>query len=1500
MGVRLSLLAPQAQTVALRSYIDVLPGYVFLEVINDSRFLKTVKAYDTNSKVPVIIKVFIKPTLVSIKLSDTIDVLQQESTKLGTYQNVLPYFKLIDTDLAGYMVRQLIRSNLFDRLSLRPFLCPIEKLWFVFQLLKAIDLLHNDLHVCHGDIKTENILVTSSDWLLLTDFSNNIKPTFLPDDNPSEFVFYFDSSNRRSCYLAPERFYEKGSPPDKNKKLTAAMDLFSLGCVIAELYLDGEPTFTLSDLFKFKKDERFEPNLSSIPNYEVRSVVVKLLSRNPNHRPGASEILRDLRGLVFPEHFYEFLHPFMTVINDTDSFVPTDDYLSSSDLRLEKIYTSFDKIITDLDLRYENKPTTDDQPEFPYINLNLKGLPKNYQVRGTRTPSSDTENKSALLILNLICSLVGSLRQPESKVKACELILALSEKVDDEAKLDRALPFLFHLLEDYVEHASFASTRQFLNPDTQGNGASIQSNAGFTENTSLSTRVACTALLCATNILETCTSINAINANVFPEYILPSLRNLGYLSSPYADEISYIRSTLATCLPYLARIADRFYTLSRGFQAPETGGNLALNQEELENQNPRNGFKASLFHGFKDLTEALLTDQSLGPRMCLIQHILPLCHFFGADKTNDLILPHLLTYLNDSSYQLRLAFLSAVLKIGPFIGALSFEQYLSPLLFQALGDHEPLVVLKVLQILYVFLDTKLINRSDKFNVLSVYREVLVSCVTLLLQPNEWIRQSVLNIIIVIAEDLLEANKFCFLYPIIKSYLSYDVSSFTWDSLYPCITKPLSPQTYNLALVWSSNATNKSYFWNQKSISAISQANGRKKHISFNKNMGKSVFIPQSGSSNTVGIEKESADIPMSSEDRQWILKLRSLGLEERDLWKVFALKSHFLSYNRSKQSSDSLNNTEFELAENMNLPPSTIFFDVCYKSEDINGIYKKTDQSGGPDSLEALSNRSKGDLNSLILPGKSKAKASTQTVEANVMGELETTVNGAPDKSHHHHPHPTGGDKSTSHRVFSVSELKIISASMRHNYEGPNPFIKYYLQTISFSPTVDDFPEFGPVIKGSQESTSLPVEFSKKDLLVAQINSNSETHKLDAVTKIAVAPTSEFFVTGSKAGKIKVWDTSKLDLNTMARNPSLSIEMGAAVTDIVFMPHRFVFAVLTGDGRVTVFRVQLTRNKSHRIIKYVKLISLRHAQLEEGVALLLDFVTINSTTMLLAATSACQILCYDCITMAVKFQLQNPLAFGQLTSFVVSKSHDWLLAGSSEGVLTLWDIRFEIRLKSWRMELDGAEPMKSPIRKIMLVPPPSRHSTEKRSSVNAYVAIIGGAGQPDITIWEVPGFKCCQIYTANETSPKIKSYTLKECEPLQELKIEDMLRAFSFNSDTVDKSFRCLTYVGRDGASPNREGYFVLVTDDSRCILWDLQDISESKLYQTEQETTFTKSAVSLELEISYEKMVSGTHRSHAHSSGGRHDAVKDVGVLFKSSYMLVTAERNGTLNVYR
>jgi phosphoinositide-3-kinase regulatory subunit 4 len=193
-------------------------------------------------------------------------------TRYAQCTNCLPYSNLIILDKAAYLFRQHIKYNLYDRVSTRPFLTDIEKKWIAFQLMCAVNEIHS-LQIVHGDIKTENVLINSFLWVSLTDFAS-FKPVYLSQNHPSaDFNYYFDTSRRRTCYLAPERFsqpvkltasstsdYSVGGtnsdadliqPPNPND-FKCSMDLFSLGCTIAELFME-RPLFDFTQLLAYRE-----------------------------------------------------------------------------------------------------------------------------------------------------------------------------------------------------------------------------------------------------------------------------------------------------------------------------------------------------------------------------------------------------------------------------------------------------------------------------------------------------------------------------------------------------------------------------------------------------------------------------------------------------------------------------------------------------------------------------------------------------------------------------------------------------------------------------------------------------------------------------------------------------------------------------------------------------------------------------------------------------------------------------------------------------------------------------------------------------------------------------------------------------------------------------------------------------------------------------------------------------------------------------------------------
>jgi len=118
------------------------------------------------------------PSLMSVSQHPSIQNYENELRRIrklvgnpNTHPNVLPYQSVlvgapVARDRSGnmyqtvYLLRQHCMMTLADRLATRPFLTKIEKSFMGYQILRAVQSIHNS-GVCHGYISTRNIVVTS-------------------------------------------------------------------------------------------------------------------------------------------------------------------------------------------------------------------------------------------------------------------------------------------------------------------------------------------------------------------------------------------------------------------------------------------------------------------------------------------------------------------------------------------------------------------------------------------------------------------------------------------------------------------------------------------------------------------------------------------------------------------------------------------------------------------------------------------------------------------------------------------------------------------------------------------------------------------------------------------------------------------------------------------------------------------------------------------------------------------------------------------------------------------------------------------------------------------------------------------------------------------------------------------------------------------------------------------------------------------------------------------
>ena len=305
----------------------------------------------------MIVKVYLKrqPPIELEEYFKTLTMLQKNLNSIQN-SNVIPFQYFCETDKAAYLIRQYFSHNLLDRLSTRPFLSMIEKKWIAFQLLMALEQAHFQ-GVCHGDLKCENVMVTSWKWIYLTDFAI-YKPTYIPEDDPSDFYFFFDSSATGTCSIAPERIVNLKKFKVGQIEPLPSMDIFSLGCLLAELFLEM-PLFDFPSLLRYRSgdDDPLDP-VFRIPNQDVRNLILHMLNRDPSKRYSASQYLIEWETRGFPKPFL-VLHGYISRLMT----MPPDRIIRE---------TNNDRSLLTHYFVSPSKESNDPSPSFP-LHLSLEG-----------------------------------------------------------------------------------------------------------------------------------------------------------------------------------------------------------------------------------------------------------------------------------------------------------------------------------------------------------------------------------------------------------------------------------------------------------------------------------------------------------------------------------------------------------------------------------------------------------------------------------------------------------------------------------------------------------------------------------------------------------------------------------------------------------------------------------------------------------------------------------------------------------------------------------------------------------------------------------------------------------------------------------------------------------------------------------------------------------------------------------------------------------------------
>ncbi|KAJ7835392.1 hypothetical protein B0H14DRAFT_2796790 [Mycena olivaceomarginata] len=1210
-------------TAALDSFVAELGTDIIYEKgLGSARFLKTVKCRHHNGY--MVIKIFIKP--------------DPDSDREA----------LTDIANAGYIIRQWVASNLYDRISM------IEKKWIAFQLLNALRDARNR-KVSHGDIKSENILVTSWNWVYLAK-----KSKIAMDENEGK----------------------------RDGKVTEAMDCFSAGCVIAELFLEGAPLFTLSQLFKYREGEySVDSYLGAIEDEGVRNVIKQMISLEPTARPTFDTLLHTSRGTVFPRIVLLVPPQLPTPVGIAPSIsgsalrpsalnpgalpgtdTPPDMLPSDSDHRMERIWSDYESVepylvpdtvedtVMDVKVEY-NSTTSMSKPFQDIIPVELHIPNRDSKLRGAlQSGPRAAEDGPALIILALVTANIRNSSLPSSKVRALDVFLALSSHLTDEAKLDRMVPYIVELLHD--DSAT----------------------------------------------LMMVTVITPSNASIFPEYIIPT-------------SIS-VRCTYAQCIAQLADTAVRYLEMG---QALKAHGTFKLSPEAQEYDHAR--FEVSYEASMQDLQNniqehlsALLMDPSSVVKRAVLHDISSMCIFLGRQKTNDVLLSHMITYLNDRDWLLRHAFFESIVDVAACAGG-------------RIPDVEETVVAKVLASLTSLCELGLFQKMRIWELMS-------ATLGFLYHPNMWIRQGAAAFIVSAASHLPPSDVWCILYPSLRHFLKSDIVIIDEQSLLTAMKPPLSRQVFDAAVQWAMKAE-KSTFWRGQRRLTSKTESPRESVVSLRK---------------TGTISRN----PKSDEDEAQLSKLQQLGMTATEETKLLAMRDYILKLANAISSFASRLSFEQEADKNLKsigdieLPklgvtPQTVFLKT--RSSDLNApallgrmsSAASVDHSGAPfedlrrrlatingssssihlshtppreprrrylrSQQRAFPLQQCGPTESVVSTANSttfrplsrmqfggvdgqKAAPAVGSSKTNAVGHLDARSklrsDGSPERSGRSSP------MSMSTTIRGPFRQRVPSLLPISTYDGQEAGISNLLENLYLDNDRELQHDFGPKVHEGpvRRRNAVRHTFASRDgaarqteaTLVAHLTSHS-----DAITGLAVSPDHMFFVSASDDKTVKVWDTARLERNVTSKPRHTYGQHHARVKCVCMLEGVHCFASAADDGSLHIVRVHITQGGA--LPKYNKLQVIRGHQVEhssegEYITCMTHYNT-DAASHLVYATTHSIITILDLRTMRVVQTMENPRHYGPITCLCIDRKRSWIVVGTSTGVLTLWDRRFGLLLKSW-------------------------------------------------------------------------------------------------------------------------------------------------------------------------------------------------------------------------
>lgn len=1434
-------------------YLHDLPGTIIMESpLGNSALLKCIKCIHDEG--PVVVKVYIKrPPYTELKEYVSQLTALRDTLALRSCANVCPSRKFIITDKAGYMIRQYFAYNLHDRIAARPFLAPTEKTWITFQLLKALQEC-SFYGICHGDIKSENVMLTSWNWVYLADFAT-YKPTHIPEDGPSEFSFFFDNSGRRTCYLAPERFIS-GKDVVQGEH-THESDIFSLGCVIAELFLDGVPRtiFTLAQLLSYRKGE-YNPasTIERIDSEPARRLITQMISKEPSERRSSTYHLSHWKEMGFPA-YYEALHTYMrhvmtqqpddiiaTLAHDLDrlvllmrghsvafapaeadgTFAPPADSspeASASFSRSIDIPADLPQQYVEEYVRFASSLSTDgssllcDTDSF-LMNLESHGALGSSTSSSSSTTTSTMSAASSSSVSRPGASMPNGAKQRAPLVKEAiaptwspPTATASPQPSSKKSEPREELPgmiLILSLLCSHVRHIQSPAMRVLalqlfvrISPYCDDNGRLqriVPYIISLLHDDSAAVRAG--GIRSLSHVLDDVQQVPASDVHVFPEYILPAIEHLA------ADPEAIVKEAFAQEIAQMAEVSRRFLEASQVL--------LLRNQQQLFTPSGGRGqdrhrmkfgnYDASL-QEIHELFSQIISgmfwkDCPSCVKQALLRDMARLARFLGKKKTTDFLLPLVVTFLNENDWELRSAFFQYVVDLCEYVGGHSLESFVYPCILQSLSDKEEFVIVAAVNSLTSMTERDLFRRQTLYDIAR-------KSSPLLLHPNIWIRHSEIGLISSIAQRLDIVDRFAFLTELIRPFLTVDLVQVTCEALEASLRPPISRALYEGAIhmcnttlqAWASAASS------QTKPTGSSVGGSRASHPYDPNDSFILLFIEC----------MQQRDVPA---DDQTLILLMSPYIKD--------VARHIVS-------AESRQNLNVLASDRISIPSHAV-----------------------------------------TLPTVGDAVAPVHRVAADPRWRYLTDFLLEEE--------PTGFRKGGGGKVSEEKRTaQLLQCEQLHT---PPPL-----------------PDFGKLRKGDNGH---PIVLRGETLrtwrpsgvLVAHLTE----HKA-AVNQLRITEDNQFFASASNDGTVRIWDCQRLEKKVTNRSRLVyepAPTQGERMMSLAVLDKSHTLACGSDLGHIRLVRVDIDSGRR----EYKQCCAIERAFQTESAVNVLEAYNKGAESLLVCGTSAGYVHGFDIRVAQSAFKLNNSGRSGTITSMLVDPQRHWLLTGTIRGCYTCWDLRFGVPVGTWWQ--------------------PGTNNSIYRLAYRAGNTFLATVGNGEVYEWDVCDQQPRAVWQVLSSDPRARSAHAKESKETSPTPIlagshapapappdpqahAERLR----NMPPHSRTHRALCVMGEGG-------YFLTGSADKCIRYWSLTHASRSYVVsglsaEASQPRYYSERQDPVDIcqEIPTSQFFTGFNSGPVLERSltphtGHHDAILDIITGEQPLPMLISGSRDGVIKVWK